>query len=41
MIMMIAPAKRKAAAKPVAEAPAQPAAAPRQPVAVQQTASST
>ncbi|TBR76428.1 MAG: translation initiation factor IF-3 [Burkholderiaceae bacterium] len=41
MIMMIAPAKRKAAAKPAAEVPAQPAAAPRQPVTVPQTASST
>lgn len=41
MIMMIAPAKRKAAAKPAAEVPAQPAAAPRQPVTAPQTAAST
>ena len=39
MIMMIAPAKKKAVAKPAAEAPAQPAATQQQPVAAPQTAS--
>ncbi|MGH8820775.1 MAG: hypothetical protein ACREWJ_05730, partial [Rhodoferax sp.] len=39
MIMMIAPAKKKVAAKPAAEPVAQPAPAPVQPAAMPQTVS--